>query len=83
MFDAALYNELREDYINSGSKKALLAVRDYLDSVGYSMPSPKFLYQREKVETHKFLEDVPQVRTENRTYQIILNPEFKYWDLVA
>lgn len=80
MFNFDRYCELANEYINNHNDKTILnKLRLYLDSCGFKLPEPKFIYNEEDIATHKFLDsDVIYKNGKIVGTKNILNPDFKY-----
>ena len=61
-------------------KKALADIRNYLDSCGYLMPKPKWIYNADNIKTWKYL-DAGSLNMRTGELMQVLNPLFEYINL--
>lgn len=80
MFDAKQWTKLADHYRQHNTTESLTAVRQYLDSVGMFMPSPRYQFRSEERSSWRFLDG--RIHHDERSgitkYTNVYNHHFKY-----
>lgn len=75
------YEILKYNYENKNDKYHLQALRTFLDRNGIKMPDQKYKYDKDNIQTWKYLDGVVKCDKDSVNevdYIQVLNPEFIY-----